>query len=125
MGEGEGEVHNVILHMKNFVMSLGHDCSPRPFHTYSNSVFQLFMTGCTGSSTYNGKNLDTDPNVKKTRMNVELGCPCRAVLQCRNGGYCVDAAVPFCQCAHGWSGRTCEDIVYVAPVLGKFHCDVP
>ncbi|XP_028409982.1 protocadherin-like protein isoform X2 [Dendronephthya gigantea] len=77
------------------------------------------MQGCTGSSSYNGKNLDTDPNVKKARMNVEIGCPCRAVLQCRNGGVCVDAAVPFCQCTHGWSGSTCEDIVYVAPVLGN------
>lgn len=63
--------------------------------------------------------MDTDPNVKKERMNVEIGCPCRAVIQCGNGGRCVDAALPFCQCTRGWSGKTCEDIVYVAPVLGK------
>lgn len=79
------------------------------------------MLGCTGSSNYNGRNLDTNPNVKKVRLNVEIGCPCRAVLLCRNGGVCVDGTVPFCQCTHGWSGRTCEDIVYVAPVLGKCY----
>ena len=55
---------------------------------------------------------------------MAIGCPCRAVVQCRNGGYCVDAATPFCQCTHGWSGPTCEDIVYVAPVLGKLYCGV-
>jgi hypothetical protein len=79
----------------------------------------FIVPGCTGSSSFNGKNLDTDPNVKKERMNVELGCPCRSPKQCFNGGYCVSAPTDFCQCRHGWSGDTCERIVYVAPVLGK------
>jgi hypothetical protein len=81
----------------------------------------FYFQGCTGSSSYNGKNMDTDPNIKKERINVEIGCPCsRSVVQCRNGGVCVAAAKSFCQCTHGWSGEFCQKIVYVAPVLGEY-----
>lgn len=81
----------------------------------------LLSLGCLGSTTFNGRNLDAHPDVKKIRFNVKSGCPCtRQNLFCRNGGKCVDAAKPYCKCTFGWSGSTCENIVYVAPVLGKF-----
>lgn len=78
-----------------------------------------YFLGCISSISYNGRNLDTDPNVKKTRVNVEAACPCES-LQCENGGVCVDGPVPSCQCAKGWSGIKCTEKVTTTTRLGEY-----